>query len=191
MSVVVDREGTSSRMIRTDNEHGNTNRREFLFSSAVVLTTTLALNGQPQPANAAYGESASVAVPGLSNYIEFLIEKNTVTDTSSFLYKGPDPKVQLERLLEASKRLQDIPPLAEDKKWSQISGILLGPLGTLGQTLSFIAKEAPPGVQAKAKKVKEDVFSINTAASKKNAAEVVAQTEAASKSLEDFVRAAF
>ena len=148
----------------------------------------MAIIGTQQPANAAYGETTNIELP---NYIEFLMEKNAVSDPDAFLYKGPNPKVQLERLLEASKRLQDIPPLAADKKWSQVQGILTGPLGTLAQTLNFIAKESTPEVQAKAKKVKEAIFSISTAASKKSEAEVVAKTKAAEAELEAFVRAAF
>jgi hypothetical protein len=164
-----------------------TNRRDFLLSSSFTLGT-ITLIGSPKPANAAYGDSSNLELP---NYIEFLIEKNTVADPDSVLYKGPDPKIQLKRLLEASKRLEDIPPLAADKKWSQVQGILTGPLGTLAQTLNAISKDSTPEVQAKAKKVKETIFSINTAASKKNEAEVVSKAKQAESELEAFVRAAF
>lgn len=165
---------------------GVKNRRDFLWSSslAFVIATT-----STQPTNAATGEMATMELP---NYIEFLMEKNAVADPDSFLYKGPDPKVQLKRLLDASKRLEDIPPLAADKKWSQVQGILTGPLGTLAQTLNSIATaSSSPEVQAKAKSVKEVIFSISTAASKKNEAEVVAKAKAAEAALEAFVRAAF
>jgi hypothetical protein len=157
------------------------------FLSSLLLATGLAL-GPCRPAYAAYGETSTMELP---NYIEYLLEKNAVADPDTYLYKGPDPKVQLQRLLEANKRLEDIPPLASDKKWSQVQGILTGPLGTLAQTLSLIAKDATPDVQAKAKAVKETIFSINTAASQKNEAEVVAKTQAARAKLEAFVRAAF
>ena len=165
----------------------NISRKEVLFQ---LISTVLLWGGisTPQPAHAAYGESSNLELP---NYIEFLIEKNAVADPDRFLYSGPDPKVQLQRLLDASKRLGDIPALAEDKKWSQVQGILSGPLGTLAQTLNFIAKDATPNVQAKAKQVKDDIFGINLAASKKNQAEVVSKTKAATTSLEAFVRAAF
>jgi hypothetical protein len=160
-------------------------RKAFLAS--LLLITGSALGPSP-PAYAAYGETSTMELP---NYIEYLIEKNAVPDPDTYLYKGPDPKVQLQRLLDANKRLEDIPSLASDKKWSQIQGILTGPLGTLAQTLNLIAKDATPNVQSKAKAVKETIFSINTAASQKNEAEVVAKTEAARANLEAFVRAAF
>lgn len=161
------------------------NRKAFL-ASLLVLTGSAC--GQSQPAFAGYGETSTMELP---NYIEYLIEKNSVTDPDAFLYKGPDPKVQLQRLLDASKRLADIPPLASEKKWSQVQGILTGPLGTLGQTLNMIAKDSTPDVQSKAKKVKETIFSINTAASNKNQADVVAKAQAAGADLAAFVRAAF
>ena len=165
------------------------NRRGFLESSiGTLLIIGTATTAKTEPANAAYGEMTNMELP---NYIEFLLEKNAVANPDSFLYKGPDPKVQLQRLLDASKRLEDIPALAADKKWSQVQGILTGPLGTLAQTLNLIAKDSAPEVQAKAKKVKETIFAISTAASKKNEVEVVAKTKAAEADLEAFVRAAF
>jgi hypothetical protein len=125
------------------------------------------------------------------NYIEFLIEKNKVADPGSFLYKGADPEVVLQRLLTAQQKLQDIPKLADEKKWSQVQGVLTGPLGTLGETLSLIAKDAKPEVQAASKKVKADVFRIGQAASKKDGAGCTGGVVQASQDLETFVKVAF
>jgi len=85
----------------------------------------------PSIANAKGGDSASIAMP---NYIEFLIEKNKVIDPNDMLYKGPDIEVQLKRIGEAGARLPEVAALAEEKKWSQVQGIITGPLGTLLQT---------------------------------------------------------
>lgn len=165
----------------------NENRREFVMSFMTSLGVSGSIMGA-QPASAAYGEMAKQELP---NYIEFLIQKNKVVDPDSFLYKGPDPNIQLERLLDASKRLKDIPPLAEAKKWSQVQGILTGPLGTLTETLNRISKDGTADVQAKGKKVKEDIFAINAAASQKSTDGVISKTSAASGDLEAFVKAAF
>jgi hypothetical protein len=161
-------------------------RRNFLLSSLLVVVAGSNLG--IRPADASSGDSANLE--GF-DYIQWLIEKNTVADPSTFLYKGADPQVQLQRLLEASKRLNDINALVEDKKWSQVQGILTGPLGTLAETLNRIAKDSSPEVQAKAKKVKEDVFAISLAASKKNANDVAAKTSAANADIKAFVQAAF
>ena len=179
-----------------DNSHDDkSTRRCFLLSSscwavigAAAGTGTTSLFLPIRPSFAAYGDSSNMELP---NYIEFLMEKNAVANPDTFLYKGPDPKVQLQRLLDASQRLKDIPTLAEEKKWSQVQGILTGPLGTLAETLNRISKDSSPEVQAKAKKVKEDIFAISTAASKKSTEAVIAKTSAAAADLEAFVKAAF
>lgn len=169
-------------------------RRKFLTTSTATATAAALLvvtQSAPLPAHAAYGSSSNMELP---SYIEFLIEKNAgPADPSTFLYQGADPQIQLKRLLEASKRFGEIPGFAEDKKWSQIQGLLTGPLGTLGQSLNAIAKDSTNSkeVLAKAKKVKEDVFNISLAASKKNQADAVTYAKAAEASLDAFVRAAF
>lgn len=163
-------------------------RREVLTSSAGLLILAPIVSLFPSTAEAAYGEAPKAELP---NYIEFLLEKNYVADPSSFLYQGPDPKVQLQRLLEASKRLDEIPALAEAKKWSQVQGVLTGPMGTLAQTLNAISSNSSKEVQAKAKQVKTDILNISLAASKKNQDDVINKTKAAEMSLDAFVRAAF
>ena len=56
-------------------------------------------------------------------------------DPNDMLYKGPDIEVQLKRIGEAGARLPEVAALAEEKKWSQVQGIITGPLGTLLQTI--------------------------------------------------------
>ena len=140
-------------------------------------------------ANAKYGEGTTMELP---SYIDYLIEKNTVRDDSTALYKGADPATILRRLQESEKRLQEIPALAEQKKWTQITGLVSGPLGTLSQTLSQIATpDSKPKVKDMAKKVKADVLGIGQAAAKKNGDGCVAQAAAASKDLKSLLEAAF
>jgi hypothetical protein len=75
--------------------------------------------GHQQPAWAKYGDSSSMELP---NYIEYLIEKNRQIDDSQVLYRGADPAVLLERLQDSLRRLNEIPTLANEKKWTQING---------------------------------------------------------------------
>lgn len=129
----------------------------------------------------------------LPNYIEFLIEKNqqglAVADT---LYKGVDVEMQLRRIGEAGNRLPEIASLAEEKKWSQVQGIITGPLGTLLQTMNSVASIA--GTKAAtdaAKAVKADLFEISAAATKKDSATIIKAAGKAEKDLEKFVKVAF
>ena len=154
----------------------------------------------PLVANAAYGDSVEMEFP---SYIEFLLEKNKKVDPSAFLYQGADPEVVLKRLLLVQTKLNEIPLLAQEKKWSQVQGILTGPLGSLGESLNLIAKQtattttaataATPSkkVQAAAKDVKADVIRIGAAATKKDGAECTAGAKQATIDLETFVRIAF
>jgi hypothetical protein len=160
-------------------------RRAILINFSCLLAS----NSIPLVANAAYGDSVNIELP---NYIEFLIEKNRVVDSSSVLYQGADPDVLLKRLLEADKKLADIPLLASQKKWSQVQGVLTGPLGSLAETLNLISKlVATPEVQAAGKKIKADLVGIGQAAAKKDGAGCTAGATQTSKDLETFVKAAF
>ena len=177
------RAGNVLHAVSKDVEAGS--RRSFLLASTVV-TGMIGFGG---PAIAKYGETSNMELP---NYIDYLIEKNASVDQARVLYKGADPAVLLKRILEADKRLEEIPPLAEQKKWSQIQGILTGPLGTLSQTLNQIATpDSSPKVRDASKKLKGDLIEIGQAASQKNGASCTAKTQQATKDLESFVKAAF
>lgn len=146
----------------------------------------------PSPAMAAYGDSTKIELP---NYIEYLIEKNTSVDSSKVLYKGADMNVQLKRISDASIRLGDIPSLAKEKKWSQIQGILTGPLGTLIQTMNSLSKDRDRDSKGNMSeitlavgKVKADLVGISQEATKKNERGVIQACQQAQDNLEAFVR---
>jgi len=159
-------------------------RRDWL-GAIVVPTATLTI--ATESAEAKYGESSSMELP---NYIEYLIEKNSQTDTSKSLYQGADPKVLLQRLVEANQRLSEVASLAEARKWSQIQGLVTGPLGTLSQTLNSISS-GNKALMAQAKQVKNTVIAIGQAAEKKNGEKCAQLAEQASLELREFVKLAF
>ena len=170
-----------------DSKRADPMRRSLLISSATGITCFF-LQGV-NPAFAKYGDSSNMELP---NYIEYLIEKNESLDSGKVLFKGADPAVLLTRLQEANKRLADIPSLAEEKKWSQISGLITGPLGTLAMTINqIVTPDSSSKVMDASKKVKADVIAIGQAASKKNAAACTENAKLASKDLDAFVRLAF
>lgn len=128
------------------------------------------------------------------SYIDFLIEKNqqglAVKDA---LYSGADLEVQLRRIGEAAVRLPEIASLAEDKKWSQVQGIITGPLGTLLQTLNSVvsASKGDKRTAAAAKAVKADLLDINAGLLKKDGAACIKAASRAESDLEAFVNIAF
>jgi hypothetical protein len=140
-----------------------------------------------EPAYAAYGDNTNIALP---SYIDFLLEKNAVADPSTFLYQGADRTVQLQRLVAAQTRLESIPAICGRRQWSQVDGVLTGPLGTLVPTMKQIS-----GANIKAReaagKVQADLLAIRQAATRKDGALCVAASESAQQSLEVFVQEAF
>ena len=163
----------------------NNNRREFVRTIVAGSTAILI----PSIANAKDGDSAKIVLP---NYVEYLIEQNKRTDPDLLLYKGPDIELQLRRIGEAAVRLPEVATLAEAKKWSQVQGIITGPLGTLLQTLNSVASIAGTKEAASAvKTVKQDLNDINAASQKKDSALCIKAAEKASVDLEKFVKIAF
>ncbi|KAL3942404.1 MAG: hypothetical protein SGBAC_003398 [Bacillariaceae sp.] len=161
-------------------------RRQLILSTGGLALGFVATS---LPAEAKYGTSTTMEMP---NYIEYLIEKNESGNTENALYKGTDPTVLLKRLQEANKRLAEIPALAEEKKWSQIQGIITGPLGTLAVTINQIAtSDSPAKVKDAAKKVKGDVIAIGQGATKNSGAACTDASRVASRDLGEFVKLAF
>ncbi len=169
----------------------NNDRRGFLRTVATTTFITAAAvpYAIPSVANAGYGASSNIVMP---NYIEYLIEKNQQIDPGDLIYKGPDVETQLRRIGEAGNRLPEIATLAEEKKWSQVQGIITGPLGTLLQTMNAVVgiagtKEAKDA----AKLVKSDLLEIGAAAGRKESALCVKAADKAAGDLAKFVNIAF
>ena len=174
-------------------------RRFVLDATIGSSTAALLLLQNPSPAVAGYGDSADIK--GF-DYIEYLLQKNKVADPSTFLYQGADREVQLKRMSDAVTSLKQIPDIARAKKWSQVQGILTGPLGTLVQTMTQIVSGtdptrtdfggAPqPNKEAALQQVKADLYAIGEAAMKKSESKCIESTEVALKDLEAFVKVAF
>lgn len=112
-------------------------RRSILCTTIEYVSAcapaTLPLILSPPVACASYGDSSNIVMP---NYIEYLIEKNEQGMPVESLYKGPDAETQIRRIGEAANRLPEIITLANEKKWSQVQGLITGPLGTLLQTMN-------------------------------------------------------
>lgn len=171
-------------------------RRFFLEESLHILLLPAATLGLPLPADAKYGSGTSMELP---SYIDYLIEKNTAADNSEALYTGADPATVLKRLAESERRLGEVGELAEKKKWSQINGLITGPLGTLSSTMNQIVsvvsssknQKKTKEVEKAVKKVKADIFAIGQAADRKNAEGCMQQAQTASGDLKVLLEIAF
>lgn len=163
-------------------------RRTVLESWLASSSASILLwNHRASPAHAAYGDGSKIELP---SYIDFLIEKNTQVDPSTFLYQGADREAQLERISAAESRIKSIPAIAQSRKWSQVQGILTGPLGTLIQTMNQISGSNKDALKAAAN-VKADLLMIGQAAAKKSEDACIAASEAALQNLETFSKVVF
>mmetsp|Transcript_9615 Transcript_9615/g.20834 ORF Transcript_9615/g.20834 Transcript_9615/m.20834 type:complete len:253 (+) Transcript_9615:158-916(+) len=194
--------GAKSKPGIEENENPNLfhsfSRRLLLQESHGFVLLTAATLATPFSASAKYGEGTSMELP---SYIDYLIEKNTAAENSNALYTGADPATVLRRLADSESRLGEIRGLAEQKKWSQISGIITGPLGTLLSTMNqivSIVSSSPAAspkktkqVQDTVKKVKADIFAIGQAASKKDPDGCTKQAAMASNDLKILLEIAF
>jgi hypothetical protein len=106
------------------------------------------------------------------------------------LFQGLDNQLLLDRVEKASVALARIPDLVEGKKWSQITGVLTGPMGELIRTMGQLAdlSENASVAQSNVKLVKTDLYAISAAVERKEGGNALKYHAAATKNLVAFVK---
>jgi hypothetical protein len=99
----------------------------------------------------------------------------------------------LDRIETASRALAQIPSLVEQKKWSQIGGVLTGPMGELIRTMGQVADlqtqlESVDIAKQSIRKVKTDLYAMSEAVARKDAATILQFHAAATNDLVAFVK---
>jgi hypothetical protein len=87
-------------------------------------------------------------------------------------------------------KVQTIPDIAQSKKWSQIQGVITGPLGTLIATMTQIGGTNRDAQKIIAK-VKIDLYAIGQCAANKHESACIAATTSTLNDMNDFVKIAF
>jgi hypothetical protein len=138
----------------------------------------------PEAANAAYGASSNMPAQGL------IQERPKDRAKATVQYQGQDNQRVLDRLEKQSDALATIPDLIEDKKWSKVTGVLLGPMGELLQTMGKLADTSENGVAARdvMKQTKLDLYAITAAVGKKNVDKATQLTLAVQSDIASFVK---
>jgi len=174
-------------------------RREAAFA---MLGSFWAMTSSPIVANAVYGQDAKIELPNPMEdmsrrtneqcLVESLGTRQCLVylDPANKLYQQPDNQVLLERIEKASASLATIPSLANNKKWSQVNGVLTGPLGQLVLTMQALSKLSENSAQAinLAKKVKGDIIDIAQASDRKQGDKVLEYHQKATDDLVAFVK---
>ena len=151
-----------------------------------MLPTALAF---PEVANAAYGAGTNMNFPNPAEGL--IIERPKEGYVAPIVqYQGQDNQRVLERLGKQSDALATIPDLIEDKKWSKVTGVLLGPCGELLQTMGKLADTSQNAVAARdvMKQTKLDLYAITAAVSKKNVDKATQLTLAVQSDIAAFVK---
>lgn len=181
-------------------EGNNMDRRKALFATICGLVATVSL---PATVSASYGQDAKIELPNpvesMSNRVnqQCLVESLgnreclVYLDPANKLYQGADAQKLAERIEKASISLATIQPLIEEKKWSQVSGVLLGPLGTLSGTMEQLTKLSPSNEMAieQAKKTKNDIYALAQYADRKQSKQALAAHAQATEHLVAFFKA--
>ena len=183
-----------------EKEDETLDRREAVFA---MLGTLWAL-GVPlvQPAWGAAGDQANMQLPnplqGMADratkqcIVESLGSRECLVymDEANKLYQGVDTQVLLAKIEKASTALATLPGLIEQKKWSQVSGIMTGPMGELIRSMVTLADVSEHAAVAKKniKQVKNDLYAIAAAVDRKDGATALKCHADATKSLVAFVK---
>jgi hypothetical protein len=172
-------------------------RREAAFAMLGAIWATTSA-----PAYATYGQDAKIELPNPVQdmarrtneqcLVESLGNRQCLVylDPANKLYQKPDNQVLLQRIDKASASLATIPALAQAKKWSQVNGVLTGPLGQLVLTMQGLAKQSENTIEAMAiaKKVKGDIIDIGQASDKKLGNKVLEYHQKATDDLVAFIK---
>jgi hypothetical protein len=151
-----------------------------------MLPTALAF---PTEANAAYGAGTNMNFPNPAEGL--IIERPKEGYVAPVVqYLGQDNQRVLERLGKQSDALATISDLIEDKKWSKVTGVLLGPCGELLQTMGKLADTSENAQAARdvMKQTKLDLYAITAAVGKKNVDKATQLTLAVQSDIAAFVK---
>lgn len=182
-------------------------RREAFFAmiGTIWATTTTTLVTTSLPAYAEYGADAKIEIP---NPYQALADRSTkqclveslgnrdclvYADEANALYRGADTRILLERIETASRALAQIPFFVEQKRWSQIGGVLTGPMGELIRTMGQVANlqtqlETIDLAKQSIRNVKNDLYAMSEAVARKDAASILKIHAAATNDLVAFVK---
>jgi hypothetical protein len=115
-------------------------------------------------------------------------------DAVDKLYQGVDSKLLLERLESATGALARIPAFVELRQWSKVTSVLTGQMGELVRTMGQLSSSATSEANVTRsavfiKRVKNDLYSIADAVSRKDGAQVLKFHEEATNDLVAFIKA--
>jgi hypothetical protein len=203
------------------NDNDDESRREALFSMVGALWamtgTSIIATSPIKSAHAASGDFAKIELPNPYQTLSDRATKECLSeslgtreclvyaeDSDKFLYKGLDASLLLQRLKTSTEALGKIPSLIEAKKWSQITGVLAGPMGELIRTMNQIVEMSSKSsesssdatetlattLRAKVNVVKKDLYALQAAVDKRQVDAALKYHTQSAIHLDEFIQAA-
>jgi len=174
-----------------------------LWAVATTASSSTALLGLPDPSLATAGVDANMAFPDVMGEMNDRATKQCLvdslgnrecmvykeTDPDKLLYKGINTQILVERTKKAATALREIPALVEKKKWNDINGLLIGPMGELSSTLTLLCGDDAAKTKL-ARTVKEDIFAMGTATTQRQQEVILKYHAAATMDLAKFLEVA-
>uniref|UniRef100_A0A7S2YHQ8 Uncharacterized protein n=1 Tax=Entomoneis paludosa TaxID=265537 RepID=A0A7S2YHQ8_9STRA len=174
----------------------------MLKQSVATLFGTASLLGASPAAFAGQGDYAKIEMPNVMQGMADRVNKQCLmeslgnreclvyADDGAKLYQGANGQVLLGRVNAAIQAFENVPGLVESKKWSQVSGVMTGPMGELVRNMLLLSDLSENGTQAKkmVQVVKTDLYGISAAVERKDGATALKFHQAATKDLVTFVK---
>lgn len=181
-----------------DIESDEVDRREAVFALVGAMIGTLAY--RPSAADA-YGQDAKMELPNVMEGITNRATKQCLVETlgnreclvyldpANKIYQGADVQVLLSRIETSTGALATIPDLIASKKWSSITGVLTGKMGTLMSTMNQLTKLTENEAKASdlLKSVKGDIIALSQFADRRQGDKALAAHKKATDDLVAFV----
>jgi hypothetical protein len=179
----------------------------FTGHSTLIATISGVIGLFPETSVAEYGADAKIEMPNPVQQavdrankqclVESLGSRECLVyeaDAVDKLYQGVDNKLLLERLESATEALARIPAFVELRQWSKVTSVLTGQMGELVRTMGQLSSSATSDANVTRsavfiKRVKNDLYSIADAVSRKDGPQVLKFHEEATNDLVAFIKA--
>ena len=190
-----------------DEENLDLDRREALFAALGAVWALTGVGGgvlfPPGAAHAVYGTDARIELP---NPYQALADRATkqclveslgnreclvYADDANKLYQGANTVELIGRIDKAAAALATIPELNESRKWSQITGVMAGPMGELVRNMGQVADltENADAARQLVAATKKNLYALQDGVNRKDQKLVLQYHAAVTNNLVAFVKA--
>ena len=189
-----------------DEENLDLDRREAVFAALGAVWALTGVGVMLLPAGAAHAVYGTDARMELPNPYQALADRATkqclveslgnreclvYADDANKLYQGANTVELIGRIDKAAAALATIPELNESRKWSQITGVMAGPMGELVRNMGQVADltENADAARQLVAGTKKNLYALQDGVNRKDQKLVLQYHAAVTNNLVAFVKA--